>query len=60
MDKMISVLKNYDDTLEEVKALSGGKATLVLATKTVEKDILEALSRERSGLLQLALPVLVA
>ena len=51
MDKLLSVMKNYDDTLAEVARLSDGKATLVLATKTVEKDLLVSLAECRSDLI---------
>lgn len=51
MDKLLATVKNYDKTLAEVGALSDHGATLVLATKTVEKELLERLAEERSGLI---------
>ena len=51
MDKLLSVVKNYDETLAEVARLSCGKATLVLATKTVEKELLMSLAESRSDLI---------
>ena len=51
MDRLLSVVKNYDDTLAEVALLSHEKATLVLATKTVEKELLYSLAERRSGLI---------
>ena len=51
MDKLSEIVKNYDNTLAEVAALSGGGATLVLATKTVEQSLLSALSERRNGLI---------
>ena len=51
MDKLSAVIGNYDETLAEVRRLSDGRATLVLATKTVEKEILEHLAEQRSDLI---------
>ena len=51
MDKILSVIDRYDEIAEEVSALSEGKATLVLASKTVEQEILRALAEKRSGVI---------
>lgn len=45
------MIGNYDETLAEVRRLSDGKATLVLATKTVEKEVLQGLAERRSDLI---------
>ena len=51
MDKMQEIVKKYDDTLAEVQSLAAGKVTLVLATKTVEQEVLSSLADRRSGLI---------
>ena len=51
MDKMQEIVKKYDDTLAEVRSLAAGKVTLVLATKTVEQEVLSSLADRRSGLI---------
>lgn len=51
MDKVLSVTERYDAILKEVQGLSEGRATLVLASKTVEKELLFALAERRSGLI---------
>ena len=51
MDQISSVVKNYDALLAEVKELSQGRATLVLATKTVDQSVLYSLAEQRSDLI---------
>jgi len=51
MDKLIKTVKKYDEILAEVKALSENKATLVLASKTVDQELLMAFAEERKGLI---------
>ncbi len=50
MDNLQNVLSNYDKVLSEVKALSP-EATLVLASKMVDKDVLEGLAAARPGVI---------
>ena len=50
MDKLQNVIDNYDKVLSEVKTLSP-KATLVLASKMVDKDVLEGLAAARPGVI---------
>ena len=51
MDKFSEVLQNYDDIKAEVAKLSSDSATLVLASKTVSRDILIRLSTARPGVI---------
>ena len=51
MDKTLEIVNRYDETLREVSRLSDGKATLVLASKTVSPEILSALAAARSGVI---------
>jgi len=51
MDKITEIAHNYDAMLSDVKALSDGKATLVLASKTVEADLLKQFSALRPGVI---------
>ena len=50
MDKLETVVRNYDEVFSEVKSLSP-EATLVLATKTVEQSVLMGLAEARTGLI---------
>ncbi len=50
MDNLQNVLENYDKVLSEVKTLSSG-ATLVLASKMVDKEVLEGLAAARPGVI---------
>ena len=50
MDNLQNVLSNYDNVLSEVKALSP-EATLVLASKMVDKEVLEGLAAARPGVI---------
>ena len=50
MDKVAEVIRNYDEVLAEVRALSP-EATLVLASKTVDRDTLEGLAAARPGII---------
>ena len=50
MDNLQNVLSNYDNVLSEVKALSP-EATLVLASKMVDKEVLEGLVAARPGVI---------
>jgi len=51
MDKLLEIVNNYDETLREVSRLSDGKATLVLASKTVPQETLAALAAARPGVI---------
>ncbi|HCU56039.1 MAG TPA: YggS family pyridoxal phosphate-dependent enzyme [Clostridiales bacterium] len=51
MDKLQAVVRNYDNTLAEVSELSKGEATLVLASKTVEQEVLHGLAAGRPGVI---------
>ena len=51
MDKLREIVNNYDETLREVSRLSVGKATLVLASKTVPQETLSALAAVRKGVI---------
>ncbi|MBQ7712742.1 MAG: YggS family pyridoxal phosphate-dependent enzyme [Clostridia bacterium] len=51
MDKTLEIVNRYDETLREVSRLSDGKATLVLASKTVPAETLSALAAARSGVI---------
>ena len=50
MDNVQAVIENYDSVLREVKSLSPN-ATLVLASKMVDKEVLEALAAARPGVI---------
>ena len=50
MDNLQNVLSNYDNVLSEVKALSP-EATLVLASKMVDKEVLEGLAAARPSVI---------
>ena len=47
----MQIVKNYDEVQREVSSLSQGTATLVLASKTVEQDVLQRLAEERPGVI---------
>ena len=51
MNEILRIIENYDAALAEVRALSDGRATLVLASKTVPSDTLQALADSRSDLI---------
>ena len=51
MENLSQVVENYDRILEEVKSLSQGNATLVLASKTVDQSILKSLAKARPGVI---------
>ncbi|MBO4472711.1 MAG: YggS family pyridoxal phosphate-dependent enzyme [Clostridia bacterium] len=51
MDRLLEIVNNYDETLKEVARLSGGNATLVLASKTVPQETLSALAAARKGVI---------
>lgn len=51
MDNVNDVVSNYDAILNEINELSQGKASLVLASKTVEQSVLKELVRQRKGIL---------
>ena len=51
MDQLQEIVKNYDEKVEEVSRLSDGKATLVLASKTVPQETLSALAAARPGVI---------
>ena len=50
MDKLQSAIDNYDKVLSEVKSISP-QATLVLASKMVDKEVLEGLAAARPGVI---------
>ena len=50
MDRVSEVVERYDQVLSEVREISP-RATLVLASKMVSRDILEALAGQRPGLI---------
>ncbi len=50
MDKLRSAIDNYDKVLSEVKSISP-QATLVLASKMVDKEVLEGLAAARPGVI---------
>ena len=50
MDKLRSAIDNYDKVLSEVKSISP-HATLVLASKMVDKEVLEGLAAARPGVI---------
>ena len=51
MENVEQIVQNFDSIRAEVDRLSGGKATLVLASKTVSADVLRALSEARPGVI---------
>ena len=51
MNNLSAVLDNYDAVYREVSGLSSGAAMLVLASKTVSKDVLVGLSSARPGVI---------
>ena len=50
MDKITETVKRYDEVLAEVRSIAP-EATLVLATKTVSRDLLEGLAAARPGVI---------
>ena len=50
MDKLRNAIDNYDKVLSEVKSISP-QATLVLASKMVDKEVLEGLAAARPGVI---------
>ena len=49
MERISQVIENYDKLLADVCERSSGKASLVLASKTVEQGVLRALAEARPG-----------
>ena len=50
MDTVSEIAQRYDDLLSEVRSVAP-EATLVLASKTVSRDVLEALAESRPGVI---------
>ena len=51
MEDIAQVIRNYDRILSEVQERSSGKASLVLASKTVDQKVLKELAAARPGII---------